>query len=164
MSTTTAEAILNSITSRIVTRLTPTYDSDKLFLLHEEQEENGFRDWAERNADACLRKFSAMFMGEEEPPLVSNGDVELVGEELEVVVAYPTTNRFRSQVALHHVIREDLRQIEHEVGSNGFNALDTDVASIGTATVITLGRRREDGPPVTFGVLRLRAMYYRSNA
>lgn len=164
MPTTTPEAILNSITSRIVTRLTPNYEAERKFELYEEQDENGFRDWAERNKDACFRKFSALFLGEVSPPSVSNTDAERVEEEIEIVVAYPHTLRFRSIVALHHVVREDLRQIEHEVGSNGFNALDTDVASIGTATVVTVGQRREDGPPVTFGVLRLRAGYYRSNA
>ncbi len=163
MPTTTAAAIRTSIISRIEQRLVPEVGSRDRFIAS--QEGSDFRDWAARNKQACLRRFSARFLGAVQAPLVSNTDVERVGDDMEIVVAYPTGHRFgsRALVDLDDVIEQDLKQLEHEVGSNGFSNLNTDLAMIGAATVLTVGQAREDGPPVTFGVLRLRVEFYRSN-
>lgn len=162
MPTTTAAAIRNAIVARIA-RLVPVIEAERFI---PSQELSDFRDAAERNKTGCFRRYSVRFMGAVTPPLVSNTDVERVGDDIEVVVAYPTTGRFGAKAlhALDDVIASDLRQIEHEVGSNGFANLNTDLAMVGAATVLTVGQAREDGPAVTFGVLRLRVEFYRSNA
>lgn len=159
---TTAAAIRTSIIGRIVA-LVPRVEPGKRYKPSRESED--FRTLSARTKSACLRSFSVRFMGGVTPPLVSNTDIERVGDDVEIVVAYPTGLRFGVDGMLDtdDVIAEDLRQIEHEVGSSGFANLNTDLGMVGAATVLTIGQTREDGPPVTFGVLRLHVEFYRSN-
>ncbi len=159
MSTTQA-AIRDSMIAS-VRGLTPTYHAAEKFRQHRDRLD--LRAWAAQNPASCLRLFSVRFVADLEPPTVSDTESEMVTRSIEVVVAYPADGRHGKDLELRDlddVIEEDLRMIDDTIGTNGFAHL---AGTNPGATVITDGDAREDGGAVTFGVLRMRCHYYRSN-
>lgn len=158
--TTTATAIRNSIEARIAA-LTPAVHAGQPFRAH--RHERPIREWAEQNPSACLRRFSVRWVGPIPPALVTNTDVEQVERAIEVVVAYPTDWRHggKQLVDLDEVASDDARLIADCVGTNGAAAMAL-VTTSATVVTDTDGENLEPGPVVTFGVVRLRAYYYRS--
>ncbi len=159
MSVTTAAAIRDDIAARVAA-LVGLQHVRQRFVEH--REERPIREWAIKSPGAALRRFSVRWLGEVRGPTVTNTDVELVDQDLEVVVMYPSDGRHGTQVMvdLDTVIGQDLRRINHAVGTNGFAAL---AATIPAATVVSLPGPEtiEDLGPVRAGVVRLNATYYR---
>lgn len=158
--TTTPATIRDSIAARIVA-LTPSAHTDDKFREHTYLDD--LRLWAEANPTGCLRVFSVEWNDNIPPPLVTNTTEEQAEDDIEIVVAYPTTWRYgeRGLVDLKTTIAADIRRINHEVGTNGFAALATATNTSATVTTLSEGPS-EIGPVVSFGVVRLHVLYSRS--
>ena len=157
--TSSADEIRAAIVTGIAA-LSPAAPSKPRFVPY--REEMDFRAWCEKNPTACLRRFSVAFAGASTPPEVSTTLIEWIGDDVEIVVAYPTDGRHGGDYPLRQldaVIAADMALIDAEVGGSGYQSRST-TAALGT--ISTIGSERENGPPVTFGVLRLRAEFYRS--
>ena len=153
MTTTTPGTLRTTIAARIVA-LTPSLDSEVLFREH--REEDSFREWALNNPAGCLRRFSVRQGPRVEQPTVTDGLTEMVAQEFEILVAYPTDGRFGAlkMADLDNAVERDRAQIAKTIGTNGTAYTD--------ATVTTEDEDREDIGPVTVGVVRLLARYFRS--
>lgn len=118
-----------------------------------------FRGWAERAPAGAFRWFSIRRDGGITPPAVTNTDLEEVEAEVECVVAYPKDYRYGQQMAkdMDDCIEADLMQVEHKIGTNGFQTIET----AGDACSLTLSSEIEDGTACAFGVLRLRVIWKR---
>lgn len=162
MSTTTPAAVATLIADRIAD-IVPSLHSNVPFRRH--REETPFRDWILANPAGCLRRFSVRQAPSISPPDVTDGLTELVRQEFEVAIAYPSDGRFTQAnqpalklVDLDNAVERDRSQIAKTVGTNGYA---TYAASLPAATVITVGEERDDLGPVVVGVVRLEAIYYR---
>ena len=157
MSTTPA-AIRDRI-AVLVTTLSPTTDTGQPFVEHTEQEP--IREWAVANPASCLRHFSARWLPDTSPPLVTDTVAEQVERDLEIVIAYPVDWRHGNKqlVDLATVVDEDTRKIAITVGTEGASNLANT-----SATVLTTVETSEDLGPVHVGVVRLHVLYYRSNS
>jgi hypothetical protein len=162
MATTTAAAIRNTV-SGLIRDITPAIHSRQSFRQH--RHELPHRDWAEANPAACLRTYSARFLGSTEPPAVNDTLVQEVRDVLEITIAYPTDWRHGGGpngqlLGLDDVITDDARLIERYVGPPGYATL---AGLIAPATVMwEAANEREAAGPVTFSVLRYRVDYFRS--
>jgi hypothetical protein len=80
-----------------------------------------FRVWAERNPAGAWRRFQVRDTGDDEPPEVSNTDVEERRITLVVTVAYPQTSRAGKDGALDRddAMSSDQHKIEHAIGMCG---------------------------------------------
>lgn len=154
MATTTAYAIRNSIATA-VRGVTPSLLADTAFLEH--RNEQPFRDWADSNPTAALRRFSVRELGVREPPMVSNGDLEWHETDFEVVIAYPISGRYGDgkDVDMDRVMESDQDLVETAIGLRG---------SIADAALIrgSSFTEREYGATVAFTVIRQRMGHYRS--
>lgn len=159
MSTTTPKALRDSIAARVAL-LVATSHAGQPFTEH--REERPIREWAASNPGSSLRRFSVRWVGSVRGPHVTNTDVELVDQDLEIVVVYPTDGRHgpKMRVDLDTVIGEDTHKINNAVGTNGFAAL---ALATPAATVRSLdgAEDREDLGAAQAGVVRLNASYYR---
>jgi hypothetical protein len=142
-----------------VAGLTPTTLSGNRYKKHD-QRMSDFRAWCEQNPGPAFRRFSIRGTGAQEPPEVTNTDVEWIWTEIEAVVAYPLDFRGGPQMTLDRddLIEEDMRQIENAIGTNGYSTIE----SAGAGTVTTSSIEREPGQACDFGVLRLRTGFYRA--
>jgi hypothetical protein len=129
------------------------------FELHDEQ--FPIRIWAEQNPGAALRRVSIRASGRHEPPEVSNHVQEYVSTTIEIVIPYPRDVRYGNQRGLDRdaVISSDLKQIDDAIGTNGYASLD--LSTGGDALVVTTSVEREEGISCVFGVITLRASYWR---
>lgn len=152
--TTTLEAIMDRLAA-IIVDLEPESETAVRFRRHEGKVD--FRDWAEKHSAGCYRAFDVRDTGEREPPAASNMDVEDEDRIVEVVIAYPSNSRYGSGNDRDRdaVIDQDAIQVEDAVGTNSSGSVDN-------ATMITEVALREDGSPVTFSVIRLRAYFSRA--
>lgn len=162
MAVTTTAAIRDVMVST-VKGLTPSTLQNVRYVPHSERVE--LRTFAEENPHSSFRRYSIKSIGLIEPPVVSNLDREWVETEIELEIAYPRDHRYGAQLKLDldDVVELDLRQIEHAIGSNGYATLD--LTTGGDAAVTTVETMRDDGgglAPVVYGVIRLRAGYWRA--
>jgi hypothetical protein len=157
MSDATLDDIITAISERIVA-LVPTCEAERYTLFNERDD---FRTWAQAHKQSCVRAVSVAALEHVAPPSVSGTDRAWIETELEVVIAYPTDQRFGSGTDLRRVIGADLAQLDGEVGGDGYQARSPGVA---VGTIQTIGQSRESGDGVTFGVLRLRAGFYRTRS
>jgi hypothetical protein len=120
MATTTAEAIRGRIIA-VVKALTPTSDSLLPFVPFDNELAGNFRKWADGNATAAHRRFQVRDIGKDQPPAISNTDVEARLVEFEITIAYPQTHRWGGENALDRddVMSQDQHQIEHAIGAAG---------------------------------------------
>jgi len=121
-----------------------------------------FRAWAEENVAACFRRFQVRNVGHDETPIISNTDYERRRLDLEVVVAYPQTNRAGSDNAMDRddIIEEDWDQIDFNIGiaSRGNFGSTNDCTPLGCTKEI------ERGDGVDFLVVRAEFTYNRALA
>lgn len=159
MAVTTAAAI-RDLMRTTVKALTPTFLENARYKPFAERVD--FRAWCEANTTAAFRWFSIRDLGNIAPPVVSNTDREWIETQFEVVIAYPTDHRYGRDMALDldDCQEGDLKQVEHAIGTNGYQTLD--VSTGGDACVTTVETAREQGPACVFGVLRLSVRYWRS--
>jgi hypothetical protein len=156
----TTSAGVRDLMRETIRALTPNVRSDARWRTHDERVD--FRIWAEQNPTAAFRMFSIKTEGQLQPPVVSNTDVEWVETQFELVAAYPRDYRYgggQHILDLDDVIESDLRQIEHAIGTNGYQSLEQVTGT--EATVQTVDTIREPGIAAVFAVLRLRVMYWR---
>lgn len=159
-STTTIAAIRDNLATRIGA-IAPTVAADTKFRVF--REEQPFREWAAANPAAAFRRFSVRAGAVVGQPEIIDSTATWIEQDIDVVVAYPTNGRFGSRVMVDvdEIVFADLAKIDHTVGTEGYA---TFAASIPDAAVTTIEAMREEAGPVTYGVLRLRAHFYRSNA
>lgn len=153
MATTSYESIRASQITAI-RAITPTCLADVSYLPHLEETE--FRDWAQENATAALRRFSVLDLFDYDDIETSNTDVEWTIGRNEVVVAYPRDYRYGAENRrdLNDVIREDERQLEGAIGARGYSNY-TDAAAIREGFTV------EETDSVVFLVLTYRFHFWR---
>lgn len=161
MATTTPDAIIVKMQST-VEALTPTSSERDKFKRHDQEVD--FRAWCDQNPTAAFRKFSILDLWEFDEPRISDLVNEEVWTTFEFVAAYPiqSAGKYGSRKAhsMQKVMSDDLHQVRHAIGANGYATLDT--ATGGAATVVEDGPSVEDGQACRFVVLRLRTRYLRA--
>jgi hypothetical protein len=140
----------------LIEALTPATESSVGYREHRHETQD-LRDWADEFPESCFRRFSVRYTGDRDQPEVSNTDVEDEERDFEIVIAYPSTNRWGDTFDRDDVIDADANQVNHEVGTNSYG-------SITDCTMLTEGISREDGSPATFAVINLRAVFLRQQA
>lgn len=155
MATTTAAAIRDAMITAIHA-LTPTSETGTKYRIVD-HEDGDFRNWAENNASAALRKFTIDELGNVEAPTVSSTIEEWVWEDFEVIIAYPRRSLSRhgnkSYRSLTDVIRQDEAQVRYRLHNS----------TLGVDAVVTLGQwRRDNGQACLFATLPMRVGYWRS--
>lgn len=120
MSTTTAEAIRDRILD-VLEALVPRVLAGDRFIRYRNEHDGDFVAWAETYPTAALRRVQVRDTGDDEPPIVTGGDVELRRITIEIMVAYPQTARAGNANALGRddVASSDQDLIEHAVGEWG---------------------------------------------
>jgi hypothetical protein len=163
MATTTAAAIRDRIIA-VIQGTTPTTDSALLFVKFNNELAANFRRWADQNATAAHRRFQVRDIGRDQPPLVSNTDVEERLVTFEIVVAYPQTHRWGGDNALDRddVMGEDQHKIERAVGMLG--RANFTPSSYPDACWREGETRREVGRACDFLVIRQTMSFHRSMA
>lgn len=154
MATTTAYAIRALIATKI-RECSPALATGVKFVEH--LYEQPFREWADANPMACLRRFSVLELGVSEPPTVSNGDIEWHSVDFEILVSYPYKHALYGrggEVDLMRVMESDQDIIETAIGLRGTIA-DATFIRDGSSTV----REYSDGLAYTF--IRQRMGHYR---
>lgn len=155
----TAAAIRDRITA-LIASLTPQADERTPFRAHRNEGRADFTAWAEANAAGAHRRFQVRNDGTEEPPEVSNTDVDMRHITFVVRIAYPQTGRWGKDGALDRddVIDLDWGQLERVVGiysrSNYGDSAD--------CTPLGATRETEVGESVDFLIVRARFSYYRA--
>ena len=158
--TTTAAAIRDKMITT-VEALTPTVSSGERFRLVVD-DDGEFRNWADMNPVAALRRFAIYELGTIRPPEVSSTVEQWTDEDFECVLAYPrkSLSRYGAKAfrSLMDTIKSDQKQIEDAIGTNGYQSLETSAVA-----VVTSGEwRLEKSPACLFGVLPLRVQYWRA--
>lgn len=120
MSLATAAAIRDRIHT-LVEALTPSSHSGVKFSRLRNEASGDIVEWAEKNPAACLRRFQARQILDDETPLVSDTTTERVIMRVELRVCYPQTGRFGSDNALDRddAIQLDRKSINASVGLYG---------------------------------------------
>ncbi len=153
---TTAAAIRDAMIA-LVEDITPaTHAADKF---HAHLEQADFRDWAQSNPGAALRRFSIRSLGQFEAALVSDTRVEETGDTFEIVVAYAPNGRHGTKFLtdLDDAIESDQVKIHAVIGPPGYASFTA------PATVMhSESFAREDGTGVTFSVVRYSVRWYRA--
>lgn len=154
----TAAAIRDRITA-LITAASPTFDSRTAFRASQNVGAAAFVTECEGNPAGCFRRFQVRDDGTEEPPEVSNTDVDMRHVVYEIRVAYPHTQRYGKDGALDRddAIDLDWGKLEPLVGiyarSQYTGAYD--------CTPLGATREIEIGQSVDFLVIRARYSYYR---
>ena len=121
-----------------------------------------FRDWAEKNLAASFRRFQVRNLGNDEPPTISNTDFEERRLSLQILIAYPQTNRAGSDNALDRddIIEQDWDYIDFNIGlcSRGNFTGTYDCTPLGCTKEI------ERGSVCDFMVIRAEYLYKRALA
>jgi hypothetical protein len=120
MATTTAGAIRQRIID-VIKGLAPSSDTEIPFKPYLNQGAAAFRADCEQAPQGCARRFQVRDVGIDQPPPISNTDVEEREVTYEVVIAYPQTHRWGSGAALDRddAMSADQHQIEHAIGMCG---------------------------------------------
>jgi hypothetical protein len=151
---TTAPAIRDAMIA-LLEAATPTVHTGQPFRAYREHED--FREWAGKNPDACLRRFSIRYLGSMAPAAVSNILEEERSDTFEVVIAYPASSRHggRRMTGLDDIIYGDQKKAHATIGPPGYQSL--------TATACVLHQddwEREDADAVLFAVVRYDVHWY----
>ena len=159
--TTTPAAVRDAMVTE-VRALTPTVAADVTFRHFQEDRRVDFRDFCEANPQAAFRLFAIRNLGPQQPPEVTNGDVEWIETMFECVVAYPVSNEYgeQGQLDMDDVIDSDAAQIRAAIGTTGYATLD--VTTGGAASVTDNGYEFEDGTACRFLRVELNVSMYRS--
>jgi len=118
-----------------------------------------FRAWAEKNREACFRRFQVRNIGLDEPPQITNVDFKEQKLVLEIVIAYPQTNRGGPDNAMDRddVMESDWGEVDHNVGlcSRANYALTYDCTPLGATKEV------EHGELCDFTVIRAEYLFKR---
>lgn len=118
-----------------------------------------FREWAEDNPGACMRRFQINDLMTYESPLVSDMVEEQQVTSFEVVVAYPADGRFGRDelMGVSDAIRSDMKKIDTAIGHLG-----TANYVAGQNASILQDSEVERGDQVWFLSMEFEIMFYRS--
>jgi hypothetical protein len=157
----TAESIRDRIYA-LLEALTPDSLADVRFRRYRNEDDADFPAWAERNAAACLRRFQVREIGDDEPPLVSNVQVEVIETEFEIRIAYPQTHRYGAANAMDRddVMNQDWKRINFLIGIYGRG----NFSSSHDCTPLGAVKTRESGGKVDYLVVTARYQYQRATA
>ena len=77
-----------------------------------------FRDWADANPQACLRRFAIADLFEYDEVFAQNGDIEPVTMRAELVIAYPNDRRYGGEGRndMFDLIRQDMLTVTKRCG------------------------------------------------
>lgn len=120
-STTTTEGAIRDRIAAVITALTPASLAGDLFRETRDEYDADFTGWALANAPGSLRRFQVRSLQTDEPPVVSNTDVEERLVTFEIKIAYPQTHRYGSDAGRDRddVITADFHQIDYAIGMAG---------------------------------------------
>lgn len=120
MALATQEAIRDRVYA-LIEALTPSSLSATKFRRYRNEAGADFDAWSEKNPSGAFRRFQVRETGDDEPPDVSNTDLEAVELELTIRIAYPQTHRYGSANAMDRddVINQDWKLINAAVGIYG---------------------------------------------
>ncbi len=120
MTTSTIAAIRDRVIT-VIAGLTPTSLSGNKFVKHRNEQGGDFMAWAVANPQAAFRRFQVRDMGNDEPPATSAVDVEERQATLQIIIAYPQTNRTGPDAALDRddVMDQDWGKIDLAIGMCG---------------------------------------------
>ena len=163
--TTTEVAILEALAAQII-GLTPTDGAQGRFerMSPVDLKTPDFRDYAEANAQTCLRWFEIEASGWETMDY-SNLDIERRRTVIDIVVAYPhtwgkytafVTDYTKRMQALRAMLAQDMSQIQEVVGINGRANYPDGAFPIEMETVEV----PELGDGVTFGAVTIPCEYF----
>jgi hypothetical protein len=116
---TTSEAIRDRIIT-VIKELAPISDTALSFEPFRNELAGNFRKWADGNATAAHRRFQVRDVGKDQPPDITNTDVEARLVTFEITIAYPQTHRWGGDNTLDRddVMSQDQHQIEHNIGAS----------------------------------------------
>lgn len=124
--------------------------------------ENGyaFREAQEKAVSGALRRFHVRVVSSDDVPETTNMDFAEYRLELEVIVAYPQTNRAGSDGALDRadVMDQDWREIDYQIGLTGRG----NFADSHDCTPLGCTKQIEEGQGVDFLVIRATYIYKRA--
>lgn len=108
----------------VITALSPSSlatGAGNAFHEYRNEGDGDFIAWAEKNPAAAFRRFQVRDDGTDEPPAVTNMDIEERSVTFEIVISYPQSARTGHKQALSRddVIAADFRQIDFAVGICG---------------------------------------------
>lgn len=140
MSLTTEKAIRN-LTASLVAGTTPAVLAGTKFVEHRYDED--FEIWVGQNPDSCFRRFSVRDTLFESEPEVTNTTEEWRTVMLDLIVAYPKSNRAGSAGArnMDEAIRSDMTLLEKAVGLNGASNYSTIAAFLKDRASTSIERR-----------------------
>lgn len=155
----TAAAIRDRITA-LISAILPTADERTPFRAHRNEGRADFTAWAEANAAGAHRRFQVRDDGLEEPPEVTNTDVDMRHVTFVVRIAYPQTGRWGKDGALDRddVIAQDWRKINRSIGIYG----RANFTGSYDCTPLGADREMELGDAVDFLIVRARFSFYYS--
>jgi hypothetical protein len=154
----TAESIRDRIYA-LIEAITPTHLSGDKFRRYRNELGADFDGWAEKNPGA-LRRFQVREVGDENPPDVTNYEIEAIEVTFEIRIAYPQTHRYGGANAMD---RDDVR-VDDWVDINRMIGLIGRGNFSGTNDCTPLGAvmTRESGGRVDYMVVTARYRYHRS--
>lgn len=154
----TAAAIRDRVRTLIEALLPTQLSADKLRSSRNEAGAD-FQDWAEKNPTSALRRFQARDDGEEDPPEVSNTDIDLRHFSIVVLVAYPQNARYGADQAMDRddAMDTDWGLINRAIGIYG----RANFSGSYDCTPLGAVKTRIRGAGVDFLEIRARFSYYR---
>lgn len=157
----TAAAIRDRVKA-LIEALAPATDTGIRFRSVLNDGDGNFDSWAEQSGNASHRRFQARHDGSEDPPEVSNTDVDLRHITIIVRVAYPHSARYGADQALDRddVIDEDWGKINTAIGIYGGANFPNEAAYACTPLGCEHGIER--GVSVDILVVRMRLSHWRA--
>lgn len=158
MALATQEAIRDRVYS-LIESPTPSLLATPKFLRYRNEGGADFQAWSEANPASSLRRFQVREVGDDDPPDVSNSDLEAVELKLQITVAYPQTHRYGSANAMDRddVMNADWLKINAAIGMYGRG----NFSSTHDCTPLGAVKSRDTGSKVDFLVVTARYRYQR---
>lgn len=158
----TTQAAIRDRAKALIEALTPSALTADRFRSSRNEGAASFEDWAEANPTAALRRFQVRSDGTEDPPEVSNADVDLRHATLVIQVAYPHTARYGADQALDRddVIDLDWGRINGVIGIYGGANFPNEAAY--ACTPLGCEREIDRGTAVDILTIRMRFSHWRT--
>lgn len=140
---TTAHALRDQIIALIdalVPIATPNAGGNR-FAHYRNEGDGDFMEWAGTFPNASFRRFQVRDIGRDQPPDISNGDVEARYVTFRVLVAYPQGSRTGplNTLSRDDMMSSDQHQIEHTIGLAGYGNFPTASWVSGSTDRVTHG-------------------------
>ncbi len=117
---TTTTALIRDQQAAVIEALLPGSMSSDSF--RQFKDETDFRDWAEENSRAALRRFYIEDQFTDEGPTISDTVDEEITTNFEILVAYPRDGRYpgrNNRSDMLDIMTADLHQIDTAIGHRG---------------------------------------------